>query len=59
MSMLRDGMFLGGLATCVTAIWFWNRYLGVFAGGLALMILATALSYNHKHGLKPDGRDTR
>ena len=59
MSILRDAMFLVGLAICVVAIWNWNRHLGMIAAGSSLMILATALSYNHKHGLKPDGRDTR
>lgn len=59
MSWLRDVMFLVGLAVCLVAIWTWNRYLGMMAVGLSLMILATALAYNHNHGLNPDGRDTR
>ncbi|KKN27505.1 hypothetical protein LCGC14_0863890 [marine sediment metagenome] len=59
MSLLRDAMFLIGLIVCVVAIWTWSHHWGMIAAGLSLMILAAALSYNHKHGLKFDGRDTR
>lgn len=59
MNVVRDVMFLAGLSVCVTAVWIWDYRLGMVAAGLSLMILAAALSYNHKHGLELDGRDTR